>query len=148
MLEMWDSPTPWMKRNAMETSALDLFVSRAQPHLVPVVIALDDGVNRSMPLDSAIKWRQLVFAVDGDYHHWLCAIAASKKRVTLNFHFGALLDDHGQEFRVGSSKFMRMLDYETVDQVDAGLIATLVSDAASKLGFFRENWQRLQKEDP
>jgi hypothetical protein len=117
-----------------------------QPQFVPVVLAVDDAVLGVVPLDSAIKWRQLVYAMEGDFHHWLCAIAVTKKRVTLNFHFGALLDDPEGAFRAGSSKFMRMLDFESVEGVDAGLVGRRVRDAASRLDYFKANWQRIQRE--
>jgi hypothetical protein len=41
----------------------------------------------------AIKWRRLTFTVDGNWHHWLCAIAVSRPGVRLVFHKGSLLDD-------------------------------------------------------
>ncbi|HOX41826.1 MAG TPA: DUF1801 domain-containing protein [bacterium] len=60
-------------------------------------------------LTSDIKWRQLTFALEGDYHHWICAIAVTKKSVNLVFHFGGLLDDPDKVLIAGTSKFPEAL---------------------------------------
>lgn len=65
----------------MPGDALAAFVADVEPQFVPLVIALDEAVVAAMPLDAAIKWHQLVYAVESDFHHWLCAIAVAKKRV-------------------------------------------------------------------
>ncbi|HEX2259621.1 MAG TPA: DUF1801 domain-containing protein [Actinomycetota bacterium] len=44
-------------------------------------------------VDVAIKWRQLTFTVDDNWHHWLCAISVTAQEVNLMFHKGSLLDD-------------------------------------------------------
>lgn len=44
-------------------------------------------------VDVAIKWRRLTFTVDGNWHHWLCAISVTTRGVNLLFHKGSLLDD-------------------------------------------------------
>ena len=76
----------------------------------------------------------------------ICAIAVSKTRVTLNFHFGGLLPDPEVAFRAGSSKFMRMLDFDAPGNVDAHLISRRVADALARLEYFKRNWQRIQGE--
>lgn len=40
-----------------------------------------------------MKWGRLTFTVNGDWHHWLCGIASSKRGTRLVFHKGALLED-------------------------------------------------------
>jgi hypothetical protein len=127
--------------------ARNAFLGGVRPDAAPVVVAIDAAVRAAAPLDSAVKWRQLVYALDGDFHHWICAVAVSKKRVTLNFHFGGLLPDPEGAFRAGSSKFMRMLDFDTPASVDAGLIGRRVRDALAQLDYFKANWQRIQQED-
>lgn len=37
------------------------------------------AVRNAIPkVDEAVKWGRLTFTVDGDWHHWLCGIAATK----------------------------------------------------------------------
>ena len=31
-------------------------------------------IARHAAFDAAIKWRQLTFALDGDFDHWICAV--------------------------------------------------------------------------
>lgn len=131
----------------MNDSVLSEYLAGARPGVAPIVIALDAAIRAAAPLASAIKWRQLTYATDGDFHHWICAIAVTKKQVTLNFHFGALLADPEGAFRQGASKFMRMLDYTAPEAVDAGHITRRVTEAIARLDYFKANWQRIQAGD-
>ena len=98
------------------------------------------------PLDAAIKWNQLTFAKDGDFHHWICALRISKRCVTLSFHFGGLLDDARGVLRAGTSRFLRTLVFATVQEVDEAPIESYVAQAIKKLPYFIENWQAIQQE--
>lgn len=136
----------------MSESALSEYLAGARPGAAPTVTAIDAAIRAAAgaaaSLDSAIKWRQLTYGMDGDFHHWICAIAVTKKQVTLTFHFGALLADPEGAFRQGTSKFMRMLDYTAPAAVDADLIARRVTEAIARLDYFKANWQRIQAGDP
>ncbi|UJW30925.1 DUF1801 domain-containing protein [Saccharothrix sp. AJ9571] len=59
-------------------------------------------------LEKATKWGRLTFTLDGDWHHWLCAIAAPKSGVRLVFHKGVLLDDPAG-LLTGSGRYVREL---------------------------------------
>jgi hypothetical protein len=131
----------------VNSTSLDEFLAGVRPEAAPTVISRDAAVRGAAHLDSAIKWRQLLYGVQGDFHHWICAIAVSKSRVTLNFHFGSLLADPEEAFRSGSSTFMRMLDFETADDVDAALIGRRIADALANLEYFKADWKRIQQED-
>jgi hypothetical protein len=87
--------------------------------------------------DAAIKWRQLTFAVDGDFDHWICAVAATKRQVHLTFHFGSLLDDRAGVFAASEAKFVRKIGFESADDVDAGVIDDLLAQAVEALPRFR-----------
>jgi hypothetical protein len=51
---------------------------------------LIEMVRRARPgFDEAVKWGRLTFTVDGDWHHWVCAVTPKK----IVFHKGALLAD-------------------------------------------------------
>lgn len=130
----------------MSLDALDTFLTGVRSDVGPVVVEIDAAIRRAAALDSAIKWRQLIYGLDGELHHWICAIAVSKNRVTLNFHFGAMLDDSEGAFRTGTSRFMRMLDFDTPESVDAALISHKVTCALEQLEYFKANWRRIQAE--
>ncbi len=53
-----------------------------------VISASDEGLAPAVKRGGA-----LTYAKDGDMHHWICAVAVTKKWVSLRFHFGGLLSD-------------------------------------------------------
>jgi hypothetical protein len=61
-------------------------------------------------VEDAVKWRRLTFTVDGNWHHWLCAVAATAKGVNLMFHKGALLDDPARLLR-GAGRYLRQVPH-------------------------------------
>ncbi len=97
------------------------------------------------PLDAAVKWRQLTFAQQGDFHHWICAIAVTKNGAALRFHFGGLLEDPEGVFKAGSSLFLRTIEYRTLRDVDEAVVSNLISQAVNRLEYFKQHWKELQK---
>jgi hypothetical protein len=71
----------------------DGFLRALPPQTRAVAQRLIAAVCEQADMDAAVKWRQLTFAVEGDFDHWVCAVAPTKKRVNLTFHFGRLLRD-------------------------------------------------------
>jgi hypothetical protein len=92
-----------------------------------------------------IKWRRLTYGLSGDYHHWICGIAQTKKSTNLIFHFGGLLVDEEKKLIAGNSFFLRKLEYKLIDDVDAKIIKNFVQQAINKLDYFKENWKTLNK---
>lgn len=129
----------------MERAPLDAFISNVDPRFAPVVISLDRAISDADPgLTAAVKWRQLTYALAGDFHHWICAIAVTKKAVGLRFHFGGLLDDPQGVFRTGSSRFLRTIDIASIDDLDPQLVADTVRRAISRLDYFKAHWRELR----
>jgi hypothetical protein len=69
------------------------------------VHAAGDGVAE------AVKWGRLTFTVNGNWHHWLCAIAVSRRAVRLVFHKGALLDDPAGLLQ-GEDRYVRQIPHD------------------------------------
>lgn len=44
-------------------------------------------------IEQAVKWGRLTFTVEGNWHHWLCGVAVTRKGTKLVLHKGALLED-------------------------------------------------------
>jgi hypothetical protein len=84
---------------------------------------LDDGVKGQAEelirmvgstdprIEQAVKWGRMTFTVGGDWHHWLCGVAATKKGARLVFHKGALLEDP-DGMLAGSRRYVREVPAE------------------------------------
>jgi hypothetical protein len=79
----------------------------------------------------AMKWKRPTFTLNGNWHHWVCAIQPAIGRVSLEFHKGVLLDDpHG--VLIGDGKYLRRNTATDVDQIDRAALTELVRDATAK----------------
>lgn len=95
------------------------------------------------PLDMGVKWGRLTFALEGDFHHWICGIAATKRAVVLELHFGGLLDDPDGRLIAGTSRFLRKLEYRSADEVDAAVVIGLLTQALERLPTFKASWRTI-----
>jgi hypothetical protein len=123
------------------TDAVEEYLSPVAPELRAIATRIIEAVTAHAGFDVAVKWRQLTFALDGDFEHWVCAVAAGKKQVQLKFHFGSMLDDHDQAFSPGDGKFIRKIVYAADDVVDARVIGQLVDEAVAKVDYFKQHWR-------
>jgi hypothetical protein len=85
------------------------------------VHAAGDGVAE------AIKWRRLTFTFDGNWHHWPCAIAVTKRGVNLVFHKGSLLDDPAGLLQ-GEDRYVRQIPHDRA-AADPAAVTALVRQA-------------------
>ena len=53
---------------------------------------------------------RVTFTIDGNWHHWLCAISVTAKKVNLMFHKGSLLDDPA-EMLEGEGRYLRSVPH-------------------------------------
>jgi hypothetical protein len=130
----------------MNQGLLDKFTKNASPEFKKIVERLAGILESSgKPLESAIKWNQLMYAYRGDFHHWICGIGITKKTVDLVFHFGGLLDDPQRVFKAGSSAFLRKIAYQKVDDIDEKVALDFLSQALKRLEYFKANWKEIQQ---
>jgi hypothetical protein len=98
----------------------------AHPEAAPLVSL----VRSTAGLDEAVKWGRLTFTAENDWHHWVCAVAASKAGVNLVFHKGSLLPDP-KALLTGDGRYTRQLPAKqalsTPDDV-----ATLIGEAVAR----------------
>lgn len=80
-----------------------------QRHVAQLVDLVSDAAGG--PVDQAIKWKRLTFTLNGDWHHWLCAVAVTNECVRLVFHKGSLLEDPARLLQ-GSGRYVRELPHE------------------------------------
>ena len=75
-------------------------------------------------LDEAIKWNRLTFTAGGDWHHWLCAVSATRHTVGLMFHKGVLLDDP-ESLLDGSGRYLRSMPFARAQERPDAVAALL-----------------------
>jgi hypothetical protein len=81
-------------------------------------------------VEEAVKWSRLTFTVDGNWHHWLCAVAVSPRGVSLVFHKGSLLDDPTGLLE-GAGRYLRQVPYERATK-DPEAVTELVRQAVAR----------------
>lgn len=96
--------------------------------------------------DMAIKWRRLTFALEHDFHHWICGIEITKSYVGIIFHFGGLLDDPRGKFKIGASNFLRKIEIRSLREIENDVIQDFIDQAVNKLPYFKENWKKLKNQ--
>lgn len=126
----------------METAARDTYLEGVDPGVAPVVVELDRLVRNAAPdLVPAVKYRILMYARNGDYRAWVCAIDAHPRAaVGLRFLFGALLDDPGGVLRPGTSS-LSTLDVAGLAAIDASLVTGFVREAVARHVELQAAWQ-------
>ncbi len=97
-----------------------------------VMRQLDAAVRAAAPeLVSAEKWRLHVYALDGDWRHWICGLNATRSAVCLRFRYGTLLPDPSGVMRVGSST-LTSWDLPRDATVDAAAVGAYVREAVAR----------------
>jgi hypothetical protein len=104
---------------------LDQNLRASATRLVEVILeALPDAEQER-------KWGQLTFTREGDWHHWICAVSATKKEVKLHLHKGALLADPVRLME-GDGSYIRAIRFRTPDDVEAEPVASILREAATR----------------
>ena len=99
--------------------------------------ALDAAIVAAEPsLAVAVKYRMLMYAVPGDWRHWVCAISANRGGTSLRFLYGVLLDDPLGVLRAGSST-LKTWDFAHDDDIPADAVGRYVRDALGRREYFR-----------
>ena len=116
----------------MSDAVLEEYIATlADPRGERVVRELDRVIMRTHPdFDLAIKYKILMYALDGDFHTWVCSINAGRRKVALHFLYGVLLDDPKKVLRGGSSVLMTW-DIGFDEEVDAA-VAAYVAEAVRR----------------
>ena len=128
-----------------DNSLVESFLTRCPEGRRQIVYQIVKAVqNADESLSMAIKWSQLTFARDEDFHHWICGIRVLKNSVNLYFHFGGLLEDPNHELSSGSSKFGRWIAFSNEKEFDSRVIEDFTKKAIEKLPYFKAHWKDIQ----
>ena len=121
----------------MSTDEFETYLAGVDPVAAPVLVALDRAIRAAHSgFDVAIKYRILLYALDGDWRTWVCALDAARKGVRLRFLYGVLLDDRGHVLRAGSS-VLKTWDFAVDDVVDPAAVGAYVSEAVARYGQYK-----------
>jgi hypothetical protein len=114
------------------------------PRADRVVRELDRVIRSTHPeFDVAIKYRILMYALDGDFGTWVCAINAGRRHVALNFLYGVMLDDPRHVLRAGSS-VLTSWDIGFDEEVDAAAVGAYVAEAVRRNPAYKANRPAVQ----
>jgi hypothetical protein len=123
----------------VKNPALQTYLTGRGPRATPLVIALDEAIRTAHPnFDIAVKYKMLMYAVHGDWRHWVCAIGETNKSVCLRFLYGVLLDDPRGILRAGSS-VLKTWDFAFDDAVDPAAVGAYVTEAVARYGEYKTN---------
>ncbi len=127
----------------MDDSALETYLAGVSPEAAPQVRAIDSAILAANPdFDTAIKYQILMYALKGDFRTWVCAIDARRKRASLRFLYGVLLDDPRHVLRAGSSVLMTW-DIAFDQDLDAAAIGAYVTEAVTRYPEYKANQQAI-----
>lgn len=117
----------------MSTAVLEEYLKTIpDPRAEPMVRELDRIIRKTQPaFDIAIKYKILMYALKGDFHTWVCAINSGRRRVSLNFLYGVLLDDPKKVLRAGTSVLMTW-DIGFDQDLDTAGVAAYVAEAVRR----------------
>ena len=123
----------------MAESALKSYLAGVDPASGPFVRALDDAIGAAHAgFTVAIKYKILMYALEGDWRTWVCAIDASRRGVCLRFLYGVLLDDPRRVLRAGSS-VLKTWDFAAGDAVDPAAVGAYVNEAVARYPEYKAN---------
>lgn len=129
----------------MSRSVLEEYLATlADPRGERVVRELDRIIRASQPnLDVAIKYKILMYGLNGDFRTFVCAINSGRRRVALNFLYGVMLDDPKKVLRAGTSVLMSW-DFEFDEEIEPAAVAAYVAEAVTKNDDYKANRQAVQ----
>jgi hypothetical protein len=129
----------------MSSSVLDEYLATlADPRGEPVVRELDRIIRGTQPdRNTAIKYKILMYGLNGDFHTWVCALNSGRRRVSLNFLYGVMLEDARHVLRPGSSVLMSW-DFEFDEEIDPAAVAAYVAEAVAKNEGYKVHRQAVQ----
>ncbi len=127
----------------MKNSALETYLLGVDPAAAPLVVALDQAVRKAHPeFDVTIKYRILMYALQGDWRTWVCAIDATKKGVGLRFLYGVLLDDPRRVLRAGSS-VLKTWDFAFDEVIDPAAVGAYLAEAVARYDDYKANSRKV-----
>ena len=128
----------------MPRTALQTYLDGVNSLAEPTVLALDRAIRAAHPaFDVAVKYGILMYSVDGDWRAWVCAVDASRKRVSLRFLYGVLLADPSGILRKGTSVLMTW-DFAFGVAVNGKAVKAYVMEAVARKADYEADSAAIQ----
>jgi hypothetical protein len=129
----------------MSSSALEDYLKTIpDARAEPMVRELDRIIRKAHPgFDVGVKYKILMYVLDGDFHTWVCAINAGRRRVSLNFLYGVMLEDARRVLRPGSS-VLTSWDFDFDEAFDPAAVRAYVAEAVRLKPDYMANRQTVQ----
>jgi hypothetical protein len=129
----------------MSANVLEEYIATlADPRGERVVRELDRVIRATQSdFDVAIKYRILMYALNGDFQTWVCAINSGRRHVSVNFLYGVMLDDPRKVLRPGSSVLMSW-DFEFDEEINAESVGAYVAEAVRRNPDYKAHRQAVQ----
>jgi len=114
------------------SSNINRYLKDLRPENIELAKILIDYIFEANPeFDCEIKWNQITFTINQNWHHWIMAISETKKGLSLSFHKGALLKDPRKILK-GSGSHLRTIKYHYREQIDPDYLTRLIKSAIEK----------------
>jgi hypothetical protein len=97
--------------------------------IASLIINLASEINPEF--DCEIKWDQITFTLNQNWHHWIFSVSEARHGVTVSFHKGALLKDPRKIFK-GAGSHLRTIKYEYQEMIDPSYLKALIIQAVEK----------------
>jgi len=124
-------------------AALETYLKGVEPRAKPLVVDLDEAIRKAHPgFDVAVKYGLLMYALQGDWRFWVCAIGAGNSGVALRFLYGVLLTDPQHVLRAGSSVLMTW-DFAFIDAVDEEAVGAYVVEAVARYDEYKADAPKI-----
>lgn len=121
----------------MADDVLEGYLRSIDPVHSPAVRLLDATIRGAAPeLTSRIGYKMLTYVFGKDLRHWVIAVDVTTKGVCLRFLYGGFMDDRARVLRHGTST-LSTIDYRSLDDVDADLVASYAREAATNHAVFK-----------
>ncbi|MEO5974857.1 MAG: DUF1801 domain-containing protein [Ilumatobacteraceae bacterium] len=113
----------------MSSAALNAYLKTVPKVSHKVLRKLDKIIMSAEPrMQSAVKWRIVMYSLDGKWMKFVCAIDAGKHNVFLRFLDGTHMKDTAGKFRYGKAT-MAMWDIGFNEPIDEKLVTRYVAEA-------------------
>lgn len=121
----------------MAGNVLEEYLHAIDPARAPIIRLLDAAIREAAPeLTCRIGYKMLTYVFGKDLRHWVIALDVTTKAVCLRFLYGGFMDDPARVLRHGTST-LSTIDYRSLDEVDADLVAAYAREAAAKHEVFK-----------
>ena len=120
-----------------DQDALATYMADMDEAVAARVRQVDAAIQRGhAALEAALKYKILLYGIAKDWRHWVVAIDARPKNVSVKFLFGVLLSDPQGVLRAGSS-ILKSWDFKPGIPIDAAGIESYVREAVQRYPDYR-----------